>query len=137
MSFRDRMRVGTSAAEVKVLIELQHRDIIDRMHPLGTTILFIGGEAVFYNREDVTLTLLSKAEGFTIPDFPFLNDKMPTYLDGPVHKRSCIADRDAYIDRMLRTAGLDPLRFGYNPPLSNKRLQEVCNSIQRNLELDP
>ena len=146
MSFRDRMRVETSNAEVKVLIRLQQMDLIQKMHPLGTTILFmetavnkttVSIEASFYNREDVTVTLLSRAQGFTIPDFPFLKDKLPTYLDGPVHKRSSIADRDDRINKMLRRSGLDPLRFAYNPPLSNKRLEQICIAIQRNLELEP
>lgn len=133
MSFRDRMRVGTSVAEVKTLIELQRMGLIERMHPLGTTILFYDGEARFYNREDVTVTLLSRAEGFTIPDFPFLTDLLPFYLDGPVHKRSRIADRDARIDRQLRNAGLYPTRFNYTSPLSKRRLEQICNAIKREL----
>lgn len=131
------MRVETSNAEVKVLIRLQQMELIQRMHALGTTIVFVDGQAQFYDREDVTVTLLSRAQGFTIPDFPFLKDKLPTYLDGPVHKRSRIADRDDRINKMLRAAGLDPLRFAYNPPLSNKRLEQICIAIQRNLELEP
>lgn len=132
------MRVETSNAEVKTLIRLQQMDLIQRMSPLGTTIVFLTDKSTgFFKREDVTVTLLAKALGFTIPDFPFLTDRMPVYLDGPVHRRARIADRDDRIDRMLRSADLGPLRFTYKPPLSNKRLDYICNEIKRNLEMDP
>lgn len=128
------MRVGTSNAEIKVLTVLQQMGLIQRMHALGTTIVFLGGEAAFYPKEDVTLRLLSRAQGFTIPDFPFLKDKLPVYLDGPVHKRSGVADRDWRIDKMSRLAGLNPLRLAYTPPISKRHLTMVCETIKKELE---
>ncbi|TET28303.1 MAG: hypothetical protein E3J73_01120 [Candidatus Bathyarchaeum sp.] len=134
MSFRERMQVGTSAAEIAVLIRLQKMHLIELMHPLGTTIVFIGGGAIFYEKECLPRQVIQKCQGFTVPDFPFLDAKMPTYLDGPPHLKKGVMNRDYGIDTKLRQVGLLPLRFAYKPKLSEERLQEICDTIKTLLE---
>lgn len=133
MSYRERMQVGTSNAEWAVLLELQKRGLMDQMEFLGTAIVFIAGEAMIVKPGQLTKNLLLKSEGFTIPDFPFLYAKLPTYLDGPPHLRPGVMRRDERIDKWLCFTGYTPLRFPYKPKLSQERKLEICNTIESSL----
>lgn len=132
--YKERMKVGTSNAEWTVLFEIQKRGLMDQMENLGTAIVFIAGEAMIVRRENMMRSLLLKVEAFTIPDFPFLHAKMPSYLDGPVHLRPGVRKRDERIDKLLRSTGFDPLRFPYKPKLSQERKMEICDTIERSLK---
>jgi very-short-patch-repair endonuclease len=73
----------------------------------------------------------------TIPDFCWVNKRKIVYLDGiPVHSSDKQQDRDNEIDQLLTAQGWDVLRIPYNPPLTEKGLQEIMATIKRFLNVD-
>ncbi len=67
----------------------------------------------------------------TIPDFCWLNKRKIVYLDGvQVHTKDKAQQRDAEIDELLELQGWDVLRIPYDPPLSEKALQEIMVKIK-------
>jgi very-short-patch-repair endonuclease len=73
----------------------------------------------------------------TIPDFCWMEKRKIIYLDGiPVHKKDKAIERDEEITDLLTAQGWDVLRIPYNPPLTDKGLQEIMATIKRFLNAD-
>jgi len=73
----------------------------------------------------------------TIPDFCWVEKRKIAYLDGnPVHKKDKQQARDEEIDALLEAQGWDVLRIPYDPPLTEKGLQEVMSQIKQFLNVD-
>ena len=73
----------------------------------------------------------------TIPDFCWANKRKIVYLDGkPVHSSDKQQERDNEIDNLLTAQGWDVLRIPYNPPLTEKGLEEIMATIKRFLNVD-
>jgi very-short-patch-repair endonuclease len=73
----------------------------------------------------------------TIPDFCWMNKRKIVYLDGtPVHSTDRQQERDNQIDDLLEAQGWDVLRIPYQPPLTEKGLQEIMTTIKRFLNVD-
>ena len=73
----------------------------------------------------------------TIPDFCWMEKRKIIYLDGiPVHKKDKAIERDEEITDLLIAQGWDVLRIPYNPPLTDKGLQEIMATIKRFLNVD-
>ena len=73
----------------------------------------------------------------TIPDFCWMEKRKIVYLDGvPVHKKDKAIERDEEIDNLLTAQGWDILRIPYQPPLTDKGLQEIMATIKRFLNVD-
>lgn len=139
MTFRDRMRVNPSQAEIDVFTELQRRGLHKHLVSLGTVVLIMKAteerRVIIANKNQVTKPLVSLAEMFTIPDFPFLrHHRLLVYLDGPVHERRGVKNRDDRIDKQLTKFGFQSERFSYTPPLSNTRKMEICNRLAELLQ---
>jgi len=67
----------------------------------------------------------------TVPDFCWLNKRKVVYLDGvQVHKGDKTQRRDSEIDDLLEAQGWEVLRIPYNPPLTDKALQEIIIKIR-------
>jgi len=68
----------------------------------------------------------------TIPDFCWLNKRKAVYLDGvQVHQKDRTQQRDCEIDEMLEAQGWEVLRIPYEPPLTDKNLQEIIIKIRQ------
>jgi very-short-patch-repair endonuclease len=68
----------------------------------------------------------------TIPDFCWLNKRKIVYLDGvQAHQRDKTQQKDAEIDELLEMQGWEVLRIPYDPPLTDKDLQEIMVVIRR------
>lgn len=145
MSFRERMQVSPSKAEIDVRIEIKRRGL-DKKTPLwamGTVVIFDHYKGKPYIRiaahERVTKKSLLDAYGdrfpFTIPDLLFMtkNSDVPVYLDGPPHERTGVQARDERINREWAERGKIPLRFSYSPPLTQKRKKEIVDEIEEAL----
>ncbi len=73
----------------------------------------------------------------TIPDFCWLNKRKIVYLDGvQVHSSDKQQQRDEEIFDLLTAQGWDVLRIPYEPPLTQKGLQEIMTTIKRFLNVD-
>jgi very-short-patch-repair endonuclease len=73
----------------------------------------------------------------TIPDFCWMEKRKIVYLDGnPVHRKDKQLERDEEIEGLLIAQGWDVLRIPYNPPLTDKSLQEIMTTIKRFLNAD-
>jgi len=67
----------------------------------------------------------------TIPDFCWLNKRKIVYLDGvQVHRADKTQQRDSEIDETLEAQGWEVLRIPYEPPLTEKALQEIIVKIK-------
>jgi very-short-patch-repair endonuclease len=73
----------------------------------------------------------------TVPDFCWAEKRKIVYLDGrPVHKKDKQIERDEEIDELLTAQGWEVLRIPYDPPLTQKGLQEIMVTIKRFLNVD-
>jgi very-short-patch-repair endonuclease len=73
----------------------------------------------------------------TIPDFCWMEKRKIIYLDGnPVHSKDKQIERDEEIDELLEMQGWDVLRIPYDPPLTQKGLEEIMATIKRFLNVD-
>ncbi len=73
----------------------------------------------------------------TIPDFCWMNKRKIVYLDGlPVHSSDKQQKRDSEIDELLEAQGWDVLRIPYQPPITEKGLAEIMETIKRFLNID-
>lgn len=73
----------------------------------------------------------------TIPDFCWLNKRKAVYLDGlQAHSGDKQQQRDEEITELLTTQGWEVLRIPYEPPLTEKALQEIMTAIKSFLDLD-
>jgi very-short-patch-repair endonuclease len=73
----------------------------------------------------------------TIPDFCWAEKRKIVYLDGtPVHRKDKQIARDTEIDELLEAQGWDVLRIPYDPPLTQKGLEEIMSTIKHFLNVD-
>ena len=73
----------------------------------------------------------------TIPDFCWLNKRKIVYLDGlQAHSSDKQQQHDEEIFDLLTAQGWDVLRIPYEPPLTQKGLQEIMTTIKRFLNVD-
>ena len=68
----------------------------------------------------------------TIPDFCWVNKRKIVYLDGvQVHQDDRTQQRDREIDEMLEVQGWEVLRIPYEPPLTDRTLEEIIATIKK------
>ena len=73
----------------------------------------------------------------TIPDFCWMEKRKIVYIDGiPVHSKDKQLEKDEEIDSLLIGQGWDVLRIPYDPPLTEKQLQEIMIKIKGFLNVD-
>lgn len=73
----------------------------------------------------------------TIPDFCWVEKRKIVYLDGnQVHSKDKQSARDKEIDELLELQGWDVLRIPYDPPLTEKSLEDILATIKRFLNFD-
>ncbi len=73
----------------------------------------------------------------TIPDFCWTNKRKIVYLDGiQAHQSDKTQKKDREIDEALEAQGWKVLRVPYDPPLTEKTLREILDSIKLFLEFD-
>jgi very-short-patch-repair endonuclease len=73
----------------------------------------------------------------TIPDFCWAEKRKIVFLDGkPVHRKDKQLARDSEIDELLEAQGWEVLRIPYDPPLTQKGLEEIMATIKRFLNAD-
>jgi very-short-patch-repair endonuclease len=73
----------------------------------------------------------------TIPDFCWVEKRKIVYLDGnPVHRKDKQISRDQEIDELLELQGWDVLRIPYDPPLTERGLEQIMASIKAFLNVD-
>ncbi|MCW3999855.1 MAG: endonuclease domain-containing protein [Candidatus Bathyarchaeota archaeon] len=73
----------------------------------------------------------------TIPDFCWVEKRKVVYLDGiPVHRKDRQIENDKEITELLELQGWEVLRVPYDPPLTNKALAEIMQTIKRFLGVD-
>ncbi len=109
MSYKNRMHPKVSKAEIEVFKALSAAGLTEGMVTQKTIVLKC-----------------------TIPDFMWLNKRKIVYLDGEqVHSQDKQQERDEEICDMLTAQGWEVLRIPYDPPLTEKSLQEVISVIKR------
>ena len=114
MSYKERMHPKVSKAEIEVFKSLSNAGLTTGMVTQQPIIL-----------------------KSTIPDFCWMEKRKIIYLDGiPVHKKDKAIERDEEITDLLTAQGWDVLRIPYNPPLTDKGLQEIMTTIKRFLNAD-
>ncbi len=114
MSYKERMHPKVSRAEIEVFKSLSMSGLTSGMVTQQPIIL-----------------------KSTIPDFCWMEKRKIVYLDGiPVHKKDKAIERDEEITDLLTAQGWDVLRIPYNPPLTDKGLQEIMATIKRFLNVD-
>ena len=114
MSYKERMHPKVSRAEIEVFKSLSAAGLTSGMVTQQSIIL-----------------------KSTIPDFCWMEKRKIIYLDGvPVHKNDKAIERDEEITDLLIAQGWDVLRIPYNPPLTDKGLQEIMATIKRFLNVD-
>ena len=68
----------------------------------------------------------------TTPDFCWINKRKIVYLDGlPVHSGDKQRQRDEEIRELLVEQGWEVLRIPYDPPLTEKGLNEIMGTIKK------
>ena len=73
----------------------------------------------------------------TIPDFCWFDKRKVVYLDGlQAHSGDKQQERDEEIRDLLEAQGWEVLRIPYEPPLTEKNLQEIIDAIKRFLGFD-
>jgi very-short-patch-repair endonuclease len=114
LSYKNRMHPKVSKAEIEVFKALSASGLINGMVTQKTIVL-----------------------KSTVPDFCWPSKRKAVYLDGlQVHSGDKQQTRDAEICRLMEDQGWDVLRISYEPPLTEKNLQEILAAIERFLDLD-
>jgi len=127
MSWRDKMRVDPSNAEIQVTEELQRQGITELER--DWVLIIASLEIVPMRKERATIQYLEGLR-FTLPDW-FSKRMKAVYLDGPMHKKGKTVERDYWINTWLRERACDVLRIPYNGRrLSHERLKEVVAEIR-------
>jgi very-short-patch-repair endonuclease len=73
----------------------------------------------------------------TIPDFCWAEKRKIVYLDGkPVHRKDKQLAHDREIDELLEAQGWEVLRIPYDPPITQKVLEEIMARIKHFLNVD-
>ena len=68
----------------------------------------------------------------TIPDFCWFDKRKAVYLDGlQAHSKDKQQEWDAEVCELLEAKGWEVLRIPYEPPLTEKNLQEIIDEIKR------
>ena len=68
----------------------------------------------------------------TIPDFMWAEKRKVIYLDGiHVHSKDKQCNKDSEIDDLLEMQGWEVLRIPYNPPLTDKALEEIIVTVKK------
>lgn len=140
MSWRDRLAVEHSDAEIRIFIELQNRKLTDYVATLDTVILFFQDHFRMRQKEKVTRLEMEFSDGYTIPDFILLPPKkrpIPVYIDGlPVHDKDGARERDERITRRLEEYGLKAMRFTYRPKLTDRECALICDDLEEAIGID-
>ena len=109
LSYKSRMHPKVSKAEIEVFKALSASGLTGGMVTQKTIVL-----------------------KSTIPDFCWLDKRKVVFLDGlQVHSGDKQLDRDEEIRELLETQGWDVLRIPYEPPLTDRNLQEIVEAIKR------
>ncbi len=109
MSYKERMHPKVSNAEIEVFKALSSQGLTGGMVTQKPIIL--------------------KA---TIPDFCWPEKRKIVYLDGKqVHTKDKVAAKDEEIDDLLELQGWEVLRIPYDPPLTEKSLQQIMLEIRQ------
>lgn len=131
MSWRDKLRVDPSNAEIQVTAELQHQQIYELER--DWVLIIDDLEVVPMRKEKVTIHDL-EGRRFTLPDW-FSKRMKAVYLDGPHHLKGKTTDRDYWINIWLKERGCEVLRIPYNGRiLSQDKLGEVVTEIKEFLK---
>lgn len=117
VSFRDRMRVKVSNAEMALQLELQNHGL---NRGLETQKGFAFCEA-------------AGMKGTTV-DFYWDRAKLAVFLDGPHHLKERQSAKDAKVDRALAALGIATMRFPYTPPITKRQLEGMWMAVK--LQLD-
>lgn len=143
MAFRQQMQVSVSQAELDLRIDIKRSELGQFLLPSDLVVIFTKPLTILHP-EFVTKAMLQRGSQrlpFTKPDFLFcdswhrpLGQVVPVYLDGPPHEKLGVMDRDDRIDSLWRQYGVEPLRFRYTPPLSEKRKTEIFEAIREALK---
>lgn len=127
MSYKERMRVTVSNAEIDIFYELRRRKLtrgLTRQHPF-----------VFDLKTDIVA-------GTTIDfywGFPEIRPHYAAFIDGcavgktgvpKLHLRGRQERRDELVKAALERRGIKVDRFQYTPPLRKWCLKEICDSIE-------
>jgi very-short-patch-repair endonuclease len=114
LSYKESMHPKVSKAEIEVFKALSMAGLTSGMVTQKTIVLKL-----------------------TIPDFCWLNKRKIVYLDGvQVHSSDKQQQRDEEIFDLLTAQGWDVIRIPYEPPLTQKGLQEIMATIKRFLNVD-
>jgi len=109
LSYKDRMHPRVSNAEIEVFKALSVQGLTGGM----------------VTQQPIVLKS-------TVPDFCWPNKRKIVYLDGAqVHIKDKAQQRDAEIDELLEMQGWDVLRIPYEPPLTERALQEIMTTIRK------
>ena len=119
MTWKDRMRVSVSGAEILILEELQRRGLTR------------------YLETQKPFSFIFQVEGVqgTLIDF-FWNHPFnyAVFLDGEkVHSGRIREERDELIVKALERRGIHVDRFRYKTPISKRRIKEIADQIEETL----
>ena len=132
MSFRDRMRVDPSNAEIQVTMELQKQGITELER--DWVLLIKDLEVVPMRKEQVKTEDLEDVR-FTLPDWFSKSQLKTVELDGPHHKKGRTAERDEELRNALRKRDYKVKEIPYNGRrLSQANLSKVVTEIKEFLE---
>ena len=120
MTFRDRMKVGISAAE-------------DQLH--ATLIREELTKGLYRNYSIALKPTANGQQRQTRPDFCWPSRNFAFYLDGVVHHTNGARLRDERIQAELEADGWTVLRAGYSSSLSKKRKGEIVVELREALEV--
>lgn len=114
MSYKDRMHPKVSNAEIEIFKALSAEGLTCGM----------------MTQQPIVLKS-------TVPDFCWVGKRKIVYLDGAqVHLKDKTQQRDAEIDELLEMQGWEVLRIPYDPPLTEKALQQIMATIKKFLCLN-
>jgi very-short-patch-repair endonuclease len=109
LSFKSKMHPKVSKAEIEVFKALSKAGLTRGMVTQKTIVLKV-----------------------TVPDFCWLNKRKAVYLDGVhVHSSDKQQRRDEEISELLEAKGWEVLRIAYEPPLGEKKLQKIIETIRK------
>jgi very-short-patch-repair endonuclease len=109
LSFKRRMHPKVSKAEIEVFKALSAARLTRNMVTQKTIVL-----------------------KSTTPDFCWINERKIVYLDGvQVHSSDKQRQRDEEIRELLVEQGWEVLRIPYDPPLTEKGLNEIIETIKK------
>ena len=118
MTFRDRMKVSVSRAEIQVLNGLVARGLTRLLETQK------GFEFILH---------MDRVAGTRVDFYYNPPIKYAVFLDGPPHLRHRQSERDELVSAALENRGVKVDRFRYVPPLRKYRLREICDRIEETL----